>query len=154
MHPNNFCHLFNVLEPRELVKIASEKLELRIDSSKTKVMVMDRTKCLPVSTALSEYEKVNAFVYLGFIIEADVGSSAEIRRRIALRKSAMIRLRNVRFNDKISRKTTKRLVQSLVFSVFLYGAETLTLKADDKRRINAFEMWVWRRMRRIPWIGG
>ena len=54
-----------------LVKMAGKKLGLRIDTSKTKVMVVDQAKCLPLSTALSEYEKVSAFVYLDSIIEAD-----------------------------------------------------------------------------------
>ena len=84
-----------------LVKIASEELGLRINASKIKVMVVHWAKCLLVSTALSEYEKVNALVYLGSIIRADGGSSAEIQRRIALSKSAMTRLRNVSCNNKI-----------------------------------------------------
>ena len=107
-----------------LVKMVSEKLGLRINASKMKAMLVDRAKYLPVSTALNKYEKVNAFVYLGFIIEADGGSLAEIRRRIALRKSFMTKLRNITSNNKISRKTRKRLIQSLVFSIFLCTAET------------------------------
>ncbi len=133
------------------VKTVSERLGLRINTAKTKVMVIDRAQSLPDSTALGEYEKVNTFVYLGSTVDANGGSSAEIRRRIALGKSAMTRLRNVTCNRIISRKTRKRLIKSLVFSVFLYASETWTLKADDKRRIDAFEMWVWRRMLRIPW---
>ncbi len=84
-------------------------------------------------------------------IDVNGGSTAEIRRQIALGKSAMARLRNVTCNTKISRETRKGLIRSLVFSVVLYGAETWTLKKEDRRRIDAFEMWVWRRMLRIPW---
>ena len=100
-------------------------------------------KCLPVSAALNEYEKVNAFAYLGSIIEADEGSSAEIQRQITLSKLAMTRLRNIKCSNEISRKTRKKLIQSLVFSVLLCGAETWALKAHDKRRIDAFEIWAW-----------
>ena len=57
-----------------LVKIANEKLALCINASKTKVLVIDQSEYLPVSIALSEYEKVNAFVYLGSIIDVDGGS--------------------------------------------------------------------------------
>ena len=57
---------------------SQRKTRTRINASKTKVMVMDCAKCLPVSTALSDYEKANAFVYLGSIIEADGGSLAKI----------------------------------------------------------------------------
>ena len=60
--------------------------------SKTKVLLVDRAKRLPVSRDLSEYKKVNTVVYLGSIIEIDGGSSAEIRYRIAPSKAAMIRL--------------------------------------------------------------
>ena len=81
-----------------LVKMASEKLGLCINASKTKVIVVHWAKSLPVSTALSEYEKDYAFVYLGSIIEADGSSSAEIQRRVALSKSAMAKLLNVACN--------------------------------------------------------
>ena len=57
--------------------------------------------------------------------------------------------RLVTCNDKSSRKTRKRLIQPLVYSVFLYGVETLITKTNSKRRIDAFVMWVWRRMLRI-----
>ena len=105
-----------------LVKIASEKLGLGINASKTKIMVVDQAKCLSASTALSEYDKINAFVYLGSIIETDGSLSAEIRRRIVLCKSAMTSLGNVRCKDKISKKTRKRLLYSRLFSLFSYIA--------------------------------
>ena len=64
-----------------VMKIASEKLGLCINALKTKVMMVNQAKFLPFSTLLSEHKKINVFVYLGFIIEADGGSSsAEIRR--------------------------------------------------------------------------
>ena len=62
----------------------------------------------------------------------------------------MTRLRNVICSRHISRGTRKRLIRSLVFSAFIYVAETWTMRAEDKRRIDAIEMWVWRRMLRIP----
>ncbi len=73
------------------MKTVSEKLELCINVSKTKAMVVDLTNCLPISTALSEYKKVNTFVYLGSAstIDTDGGSSAEIRRQITLDIAAM-----------------------------------------------------------------
>ena len=75
-----------MVELVNLVKIASKKLVLCINTSKTKVMMVNQAKCLPLYTALSEYEKINAFVYLDSIIKADGGSLAEIWRRIALNK--------------------------------------------------------------------
>ena len=74
----------------------------------------------------------------------------EIRCQIALGKAAMTRLWNVKSSRNISRGTRKRLIRSLVFSVFIFVAETWTMKAEDRRRIDAFEKWVWRRILRIP----
>ena len=130
-----------------LAKIVSKKLAFRINASKINVMVVDWAKCLPVSTTLSKYEKLKGFVYLGSIIKADGGSLAKIWHRIALRKLAMM----LHVITKSSEKQGRDLYNHS-FSVFLYGAETWTLKADNKRRIDAFEMWAWQRMLRIPWI--
>ena len=63
----------------------------------------------------------------------------------------MNKLSTVMKNHDVSRKTKVMLVKSLVFPVMLYGAESWTLKLNDKRRINAFELWCWRRVLRIPW---
>ena len=103
------------------VKAVSERLELRINAAKTKVMAVDRAESFPNSTDLGEYKKVNFFVYLGSSIESNGGSSAEIRRRIALRKAAVTRLRSVTCSTNISRGTRKRIIRSLVFSVLIYG---------------------------------
>ncbi|XP_062532329.1 uncharacterized protein LOC134201487 [Bombyx mori] len=66
-------------------------------------------------------------------------------------KSSMSQLQKIWKNRGIGLKTKTRLVRTLVFSIFLYGAATWTLKAADRMRIDAFEMWCWRRMLRIPW---
>ena len=116
------------------MKAVNERLGLRINAAKTKVMVVDRAESLPNFTALGEYEKVNTFVYLGSTIESDGGSSTEIRRRIVLGKAAMTRQWNVTCRRNVSRGKRKRLIRLLVFFVF-----------------DAFEMWVWRKMLRIPW---
>ena len=63
----------------------------------------------------------------------------------------MNKLSTVMKNHDVSRKTKVMLVKSLVYPVMLYGAESWTLKMNDKRRINAFELWYWRRVLRIPW---
>ena len=133
------------------MKAVSERFGHQINAAKTKVMVVYRAESLPNSTALGECKKVNTIVYLGSIIESNEGSLMEIWRRIALGKAAMTRLRNITCSKNISRETRKRLIRSLVFSVFVYAAETWTMKAEDRRRIDAFEMWLWRRMLRIPW---
>ena len=94
-------------------------------------MVTVWSRCLPESDVLKEYEKVETFVYLNSTIKANGGSSAEIWCQISFSKSAMSRLRNITYNQKISKETRKRLTRILVFPVFLYVAET----ANDKKRI-------------------
>ncbi|PZC86449.1 hypothetical protein B5X24_HaOG209168 [Helicoverpa armigera] len=66
-------------------------------------------------------------------------------------KSAMTQLRKIWKDSNIRRQTKVSLVRTLIFSIFLYGSETWTIKAVDMDRINAFEMWCWRRMLQIPW---
>ncbi|KAA5661874.1 hypothetical protein F3G64_34070 [Pseudomonas aeruginosa] len=66
-------------------------------------------------------------------------------------KSAMTQLGKIRRDRNISVKVKTKLVRTLVFSIFSYGAETWSLKSADRRRIDAFEMWCWRKMLRIPW---
>ena len=63
----------------------------------------------------------------------------------------MIRLRKVTCSGRVSKQTRKKLIKTLVFPIFAYGAETWTLKKKDKQHIDAFEMWTWRKMLRIPW---
>ena len=66
-------------------------------------------------------------------------------------KGAMTKLTRIWQSRKISINTKKRIVRTLVFSIFLYGSEAWTIRATDRKRIDAFEMWCWRRMLRIPW---
>lgn len=66
-------------------------------------------------------------------------------------KGAMSKLYKIWKDRNISNTTKKRLVQSLVFSIFLYGTESWTIRSSERKRIDALEMWCWRRMLRIPW---
>lgn len=133
------------------VETAGERLGLHINVQKTKIMVVDRAGTLNRSADLENFERVKDFVYLGSLVESDGGSTGEIRRRVALGKSAMIRLRKVTCSGRVSKQTRKKLIKTLVFPIFAYGAETWTLKKKDKQHIDAFEMWTWRKMLRIPW---
>ena len=94
---------------------------------------------------------VDSCIFLGSTIHKDGGCEQELRRRLSLGRAAMNKLSTVMKNHDVSRKTKVMLVKSLVFPVMLYGAESWTLKLNDKRRINAFELWCWRRVLRIPW---
>ena len=85
------------------------------------------------------------------MVKIDEPSSCEIRTRIATAKSIMSSMNRVWSSSKISRKLKKRLVKSLVWSVALYGCESWTLKLEDERRVESFELWCWRRMLNVKW---
>lgn len=129
----------------------SKDMGLSINRSKTKLMVVDRAQKLHFSGTL-KLESVDNFVYLGSIITNNGSSELEIRRRIAMAKTAMSQLQNIWRDRNISRHTKIKLVRTLVFSIFLYACETWTIKAADRTRIDAFEMWCWRRMLGVSWV--
>ncbi|XP_037866981.1 uncharacterized protein LOC119628534 [Bombyx mori] len=135
---------------RRLV-IVSEEMGLKINQPKTKIMIVDKYVTLNENNILGQYDIVKTFVYLGSIISNRGGSETEIRRRIGMAKSAMSQLNKIWRDRNILKKTKVQIVETLVFLIFLYGAETWILKESDRRRIDAFEMWCWRRMLRIPW---
>ena len=76
----------------------------------------------------------------------------ELRRRVAIAKSAMVGRCKIWADRRITKATKKRLVSALIFPIATYGYESRTLTKADRYRINSFEMWCWRRMLRISWI--
>jgi hypothetical protein len=122
---------------------------LEINRSKTKMMIVDRTGTLETGNAPHGLEVVHDFIYLGSCVSDCGRCDAEVRRRIA--KSAMTKLEKIWKDRAITWTTKMRLVRSLVFSICLYGVETWTLRANERKRLDAFEMWCWRRMTRTPW---
>ena len=141
-----------LIEMVERVKTASQELGLKINGKKTKVMIIDRQhNNQPNVTHIAGCEVVPKFVYLGAVFSNDGGSSDEIRRPIQPTKIAMSRLTRIWTDRQISNNTKMRLVQSLIFSIFLCGAETWTMLQRDTDRVRSFEMWCWRRLLRVPW---
>lgn len=132
------------------IENASLQFGLKINQAKTKLMVIDRPKKLQFTGALN-LDIVDDFVYLGANISNTGSCEKEIRRRIGMAKNAMAQLAKIWRDRNISRNTKKKLVQTLVFSIFSYGSETWVIKKADRDRIDAFEMWCWRKMLQIPW---
>ena len=130
----------------------SEKWGMKINIKKTKVMVISRDKVKTVELELSgqKIEQVHEFCYLGSMITEDAKCHKEIRRRIALGKQAFNKRREL-MRRSFNQELKKRMVKCLVWSVVLYGAETWTIRQEDLKRLQAFEMWIWRRMERISW---
>ena len=91
------------------------------------------------------------FVFLGSKITADGDSSHEIKRHLLLGRNVMTNLDSILKSRDITLSTKVRLVKAMVFSVVMYGCESWTTKKAEHRRIDAFELWCWRRLLRVPW---
>lgn len=141
-------------EMSELIKRVEEEslsFGLKLNRQKTKLMVIDRTNKVDGTPGVHNVETVEEIVSLGAHLNRDGNSSTEIKRRIALAKSAMTKLNKIWIDKQITTPTKRKLVETLVFPIALYGAEAWTLKAVDAAKLDSFEMWVWRRLLRIPW---
>ena len=95
--------------------------------------------------------KVSDFISGSSKITADGDCSHEIKRRLLLGRKAMIKLDSIFKSRDITLPTKVRLVKAIVFPEVMYGCESWTVKKAERRRIDAFELWCWRRLLRIPW---
>ena len=96
-------------------------------------------------------ETVTDFIFLGFKITTDGDCSHEIKRRLLLGRKAMTNLDSIWKSRDIALPTKVCLVKAMVFSVVMYGCESWSIKNTECRRIDAFELWCWRRFLRVPW---
>ena len=96
-------------------------------------------------------ETVRDFMFLGSKITADGDCSHEIKRRLLLGRKVMTNLDNILKSRDITLSTKVRLVRAMVFPVVMYGCESWTIKKAERRRIDAFELWCWRKLLRVPW---
>ena len=96
-------------------------------------------------------ETVADFIFLGSKITADDDYSLEIKRCLLLGRKAMTNLDSISKSRDITLPTKVRLVKSLIFPVVMYGCESWTIKKAEHCRFDAFELWCWRRLLRVPW---
>ena len=96
-------------------------------------------------------ETVTDFIFLGSKITADCDCSHEIRRRLLVGRKVMTNLDSISKSRDITLPTKVCLVKAMVFPVIMYGCESWTIKKAECRRIDAFELWCWRRLLRVPW---
>ena len=96
-------------------------------------------------------ERVTDFIFGGFKITADGDCSHEIKRRLLLGRKVMTNLDSIFKSRDITLPTKVHLVKAVVFPVVMYGYESWTIKKAERRRIDAFELWCWRRLLRVPW---
>ena len=96
-------------------------------------------------------ETVSNFIFGGSKITADGDCSHEIKRRLLLGRKVMTNLDSILKSRDITLPTKVRLVKAMVFPVVMYGYENWTIKKVESQRIDAFELWCWRRLLRVPW---
>ena len=96
-------------------------------------------------------ETVSDFTFLGFKITADGDCNHEIKRRLLLGRKVMTNLDSIFKSRDITLPTKVSLVKAMVFPVVMYGCESWTVKKPEHQRIDAFELWCWRRLFRVPW---
>ena len=131
------------------VKEESEKAGLKLNIKKMKIMASG-----PITSWQIDGEKleiVTDFIFLGSKITADGDCSHEMKRCLLLGRKAMTNLGSELKSRDITLLTKVCLVKAMVFPVIMYGCESWTTKKAECQRINAFELWCWRKLLRVPW---
>ena len=128
------------------VKEDSEQVGLKLNIRKTKIMTSG-----PTTSWQIDGETVSEFIFLGSKITENGDCSHEIKRCLLLERKAMTNLDNILKSRDITLPTKVRLVKAMVFPIVMYGCESWTINKPEHRRIDAFELWCWRRLLRVSW---
>ena len=128
------------------VKEESEEVGLKLNIQKSKIMAYG-----PITSWQIDVETVADFIFLGSKITADGDCSHEIKRCFLLGSKVMTNLDSILKSRDITLSTKVCLVKAVVFPVVMYGCESWTIKKAERRRIDAFELWCWRRLLRVLW---
>ena len=131
------------------VKEESEKVGLKLSIQKTKIMASDSITSWQIDG--ETLERVSDFIFLGSKITADGDCSHEIKKRLLLGRKVMTNLDNILKSRDITLPTNVHLVKAMDFPVVMYGCERWTIKKAEHWRIDAFELWCWRRLLKVPW---
>ena len=131
------------------VKEESEKVGLKLNIQKTKIMASGPITSWQIDG--ETVETVSDFIFWGSKITADGDCSHEIKRRLLLGRKVMTNLDSIVKSRDIALPTKVRLVKAMVFPVVMYGCESWTVRKAERQRMDAFEVWCWRRLLRVPW---
>ena len=131
------------------VKEESEKVGFKLNIQKMKIMASGPRTSWEIDG--ETVETVSDFILGGSKITADGDCSHEIKRRLLLGIKVMTNLDSILKSRDITLPTRVRLVKAMVFPVVMYGCESWTIKKAEHQRIDAFELWCWRRLLRVPW---
>ena len=124
----------------------SEKVILKLNIQKTKIMAFS-----PITSWQQDGETVADFILLGSKITADGDCSHEIKRHLLLGRKVMTNLDSILKSRDIPLPAKVCLVKAMVFLLVMYGSESWIIKKAEHRRTDAFELWCWRRLLRVPW---
>ena len=131
------------------VKEESEEVGLKLNIQKTKFMASGPITLWQIDG--EQVETVTDFILGGSKMTADGDCSHEIKRHLLLGRKAVTKLDSILKSREITLSTKVRLVKAMVFPVVMYGCESWTIKKAEPQRIDAFELWCWRRLLKIPW---
>ena len=131
------------------VKEESEKAGLKLNIQKTRIMASSLITSWQIDG--ETMETVTDFIFLGSKITVDGYCSHEIKRHLLLGRKAMTNLDSILKRRDITLATKIRLVKAMVFPIVMYGCENWTVKKAECRRIDAFQLWCWRRLLRVSW---
>ena len=131
------------------VKVESEKVGLKFNIQKTKIIASSSITLWQIDGETTE--TVRDFIFLGSKITANGDCSHEIKKCLLLGRTVMTNLDSILKSRDITLPTRICLVKAMVFPVVIYGHESWTVKKAEHRRIDAFELWCWRRLLRVPW---
>ena len=134
------------------VKEEGEKVGLKLNLQKTKIMVSGPIISWQIDG--ETVETVSDFIFWGSKITADGDCSHEIKRRLLLGRKVMTNLDSILKSRDVTLPTKVRLVKAMVFRVVIYGCESWTVKKAESRRIDASELWFWRRLLRVLGLQG
>ena len=134
------------------VKEESEKVGLKLNIQKTKIMASGPITSWQIDG--ETMETVTDFIFLGSKVTADGDCSHEIKRRFLLGRKVMTNLDSILKSRDTTLPTKVHLVKAMVFPVVMYGCESWTIKKAEHQRTDAFELWCWKRLLRVPWTAG
>ena len=130
-------------------KEESEKVDLKLSIQNTKIMASSPITLWQIDGV--SMETVTDFVFLGSKITADGDCSHEIKKHLLLGRKAMNHLGSTLKNRDITLPTKVCLVKAMIFPLVMYGCESWTIKKAERQRMDAFQLWCWRRLLRVPW---
>jgi hypothetical protein len=122
---------------------------MRLNLKKTKIMTTGNLNNFILDG--TEIEIIDSYTFYGTMITRDGSMSKEINRRITSGRLAMIKLEKIMKDRDVTATTKSKIVETMIFPTVTYGSESWTLRKKERKKIDAFELWTWRRMLRTPW---